>query len=89
MVRFTLLAYALLTFTHPTAIETLQILTWETKPFFYLDNDKPAGIEYDILRYFADVRGQKLEIRWVENFHLLERHLGAKAVDAVKAGRVR
>ncbi len=83
--QFTLLAYALLAFTPPAATETLRILTWETKPFFYLENDKPAGIEYDILRYFADVRGQKLEIRWVENFDELLPMLERGEADIVAA----
>jgi ABC-type amino acid transport substrate-binding protein len=53
----------------PTApSDTLRILTYEARPFFYRQDDEPAGLEYEILRFFAEARGHELQIRWVASF---------------------
>src|SRR4051812_25935709 len=43
----------------------LKVLTYETKPFFYRDaSGKPAGIEYEILDYYARSAGRPIEVHW-------------------------
>lgn len=54
--------------------ETLQVLALSSPPFFYEDNGAPAGIEYEILDYFAKTHGLELEVEYVDSFpELLER----------------
>jgi polar amino acid transport system substrate-binding protein len=66
--RFLLLPLALLFFGSTSSAETLRVLANDTRPFFYLENGQPAGLEYEILRYFAESREDVLEVVWVENF---------------------
>lgn len=47
------------------------MLTSDIEPFFYLDEGKPAGLEYEILSYFARGMGRELTIEWVEPFEEL------------------
>jgi ABC-type amino acid transport substrate-binding protein len=47
---------------------TLDVLAFETPPFFYRDRGQPAGLEYEILQYFAKSKGQTLRVVWVDQF---------------------
>ena len=53
----------------PAAAAPLRVLAYETKPFFFRGPDgQPAGIEHDILEYYAKSKGQTLEVAWTEDF---------------------
>jgi ABC-type amino acid transport substrate-binding protein len=52
----------------PARAETIRVLALESDFFFYQKNGKPAGIEYDILEYFAKSRNAELEVIWVDSF---------------------
>ncbi len=66
--RFLFLPLVLLVFASTSSAETLRVLAYETTPFFYIENDQPAGLEYEILRYFAEAQEQELEVVWVDQF---------------------
>lgn len=66
--RFLPLLLAFLFLAATAFAETLRVLTSGTKPFFYMENDQPAGLEYEILRYFAETEEKELEIISVERF---------------------
>ncbi len=66
--RFLFLPLALLVFASTSSAEALRVLAYDTTPFFYLENDQPAGLEYEILRYFAEAQEQELEVIWVDQF---------------------
>jgi polar amino acid transport system substrate-binding protein len=54
--------------------ETLRVLALSSQPFFYDDNGSPAGIEYEILSYFAKTEDLEIEVEYVDGFaKLLER----------------
>lgn len=54
--------------------ETLRVLALSSEPFFYDDNGSPAGIEYEILSYFAKTRDLEIEVEYVAAFaDLLDR----------------
>jgi polar amino acid transport system substrate-binding protein len=67
-VRYLLLPLVFIVVGPASSAETLRILANDTEPFFYLEDGEPAGLEYEILRYFAESREQDLEIIWVERF---------------------
>ncbi|HEV8238705.1 MAG TPA: transporter substrate-binding domain-containing protein [Thermoanaerobaculia bacterium] len=46
----------------------LRVLAYDTRPFFYHDGGKPAGLEYEILDYYARAKGRPLQIVWVDDF---------------------
>ena len=46
----------------------LKVLAYDTRPFFYRDGDKPAGLEYEILEYYARAKGRPLQVVWVDDF---------------------
>ena len=74
------------------AAETLRVLALDSEPFFYQKDGKLAGIEYDILDYFAKSRGATLQVEWVESFAgILERVAGgiapSCAVAVVRQGK--
>ncbi len=48
--------------------QPLRVATFEIEPFFYRDDGQPAGIDYEILEYFAESKGRDLEIYWVDAF---------------------
>jgi ABC-type amino acid transport substrate-binding protein len=52
----------------PAAAAPLRVLAWETPPFLYRQDGKPAGVEVDILEYYAKAKGQTLEVIFVEQF---------------------
>lgn len=66
--RFLFLPLALLVSTSTSSTETLRVLAYETTPFFYIENDQTAGLEYEILRYFAEAQEKELEVIWVDQF---------------------
>jgi ABC-type amino acid transport substrate-binding protein len=66
--RFLFLPLALLLFVSTSFAETLRVLANDTEPFFYLESNEPAGLEYEILRYYAESRQQEIEVIWVERF---------------------
>lgn len=55
----------------PAAAQPLRVLAFSSEPFFYLEDGAPAGLEYEILEYFARARDRQLEIVWVEQFDAL------------------
>lgn len=59
---------ACLAFAAPAQPETIRVLALESEFFFYQKNGKPAGIEYDILEYFAKSRDATLDVVWVDSF---------------------
>jgi ABC-type amino acid transport substrate-binding protein len=47
----------------------LRVVARDFEPFCYLDAEgEPAGVEYEILQYFAAAQGRELEFVWVEAF---------------------
>jgi len=50
------------------AQEPLRVVARVFEPFSYLVDGKPAGLEYEILRYFAKAKGRELEVTWVDTF---------------------
>jgi len=46
----------------------LKVLAYDTRPFFYRDGGKPAGLEYEILEYYARAKGRPLQVVWVDDF---------------------
>lgn len=51
------------------AQEPLKVVARAFEPFSYLDeNGDPAGVEYEILQYFAKSQGREIDIVWVETF---------------------
>ncbi len=72
LVVFSLLALA---FASPArTAETLRVLALESESFFYQKDGQLAGIEYDILDYFAKSRGAALQVEWSDSFAgILER----------------
>lgn len=60
--------------------EPLKILALRSEPFFYERDGHPAGIEYDILEYFAKSRNTTLDVEWVESF--------ASLLDRIEAGEM-
>ena len=54
--------------------ETLRVLALESESFFYQKDGTLAGIEHDILDYFAKSRGATLSVEWADSFAgILER----------------
>jgi ABC-type amino acid transport substrate-binding protein len=48
----------------------LKVLAHHTEAFIYQEADgKPAGIEYEILEYFARSTDREIQIQWVEDFN--------------------
>lgn len=51
------------------AAAPLRVLAYETAPFFFRGADgKPAGIEYEILDYYAKSKGQTVQVIWTDDF---------------------
>jgi len=48
--------------------QPLKVLAYDTRPFFYRDGGKPAGLEYEILEYYARAKGRPLQVVWVDDF---------------------
>ena len=67
MARFAVLCVSLILGGSASA-ETLRVLALQSEPFFYDDGGRPAGIEYDILRYFAKTRGAELDVEYAASF---------------------
>jgi polar amino acid transport system substrate-binding protein len=54
--------------------EVIRVLALESESFFYQKDGKLAGIEHDILDYFAKSRGATLKVEFAEDFAgILER----------------
>ena len=49
----------------------LKVLTYETKPFFYKDGGHPAGLEYEILEYYAKTSGRSLDVHWTTSWETI------------------
>jgi ABC-type amino acid transport substrate-binding protein len=77
-------AYTLLP---PAAVAagTLRVLSYETRPFAYFEDGKPAGIEMEILDYFARSRGDELDVTFVDHWETLTDRLLAGEGDLVAA----
>ena len=63
----------------------LRVLTTELPPFFYMEDGEPAGIEYEILTYYAKANELELEIQWVGHWPELFPALEAGKGDLVAA----
>jgi ABC-type amino acid transport substrate-binding protein len=64
--------------------QSLHVLAYETKPFSYREPDgTPAGLEIDILKYFARGSGRSLEIEWADDWDLLVERMVAGDADIV------
>ena len=48
--------------------QPVKVLAYETRPFFYRDGGKPAGLEFEILDYYARTKGRPLQVVWVDDF---------------------
>lgn len=68
-----------------SADEPLRVLAYASPPFFYLDNDEPAGLEYEILNYFAEAEDRQLEIHWLDDFPAFTSKLEQGEVDIAAA----
>lgn len=65
MRRLALFGCLLLVAAAPGLAEPIRVFAHETAPFFYRDETgQPAGLEYEILDYYARASGRPLEIRW-------------------------
>lgn len=74
LVAFALTLSLSATATPQQQAEPLHVLAFSSEPFFYQKDGAPAGIELEILQYFAKSREMTLEIEWVSSFpELLER----------------
>jgi ABC-type amino acid transport substrate-binding protein len=69
----------------PAAAGTLRVLSYETPPFAWDDDGKLVGIEIEILDYFADSRGDKLEVVFAEAWETLPDRLARGEGDLVAA----
>lgn len=64
-----LLALALSATAAGGAAAPLRVLAYETNPFYFRGPDgQPAGIEHEILQYYAKTKGQTLEVTWTDDF---------------------
>lgn len=57
-----------LTVASPVGAESLRVLALESPSFFYQEDGRYTGIEYDILEYFAKSRNATLQIELVDDF---------------------
>lgn len=63
-----------LSFAGGASAETLRVLALSSQPFFHEVNGAHAGIEYEILSYFAKARDLDIEVEYVSSFpEMLER----------------
>ena len=65
--------------------EPLRVLAYSSPGFFQQGESGPTGIEYDLLRYYADSTERVLEIIWVEQFQDLIPRLIAGDGDLISA----
>ena len=72
----------------PGAAAPLRVLAYETTPFFFRGpGGEPAGIEYEILQYFAKTKGQTLQVVWTADFEGILSRVAKGDVD-VAAGTI-
>lgn len=50
------------------AAEALRVVAYETEPYLYRVDGRPAGFELEILEYLAKATGKTLELVWVDRF---------------------
>ena len=75
----------------------LRVLAYETKPFFFRGADgKPAGIEHEILEYYAKSKGRALQVTWTDDFESIlprvergEAHVAAATITITPERRQR
>lgn len=74
---------SLLVLTVPVSVEaeTLKVLALQSESFFYENDGKPAGVEHDILEYFAKSTNATLDIEWVSSFPSLLERIGKGEAD--------
>lgn len=68
---FVAVAFSCLTATGEEVLpdESLRVIAYPIEPFFYLDEEgNPAGLEYEILRSFAESSSLKIDVQWTEVF---------------------
>ena len=65
--------------------EVLRVLAYRSPGFFTVDDEGPAGVEYELLQYYADRHERELEIVWVEEFEDLIPRLLAGDGDLISA----
>lgn len=68
------------------AAAPLKVLAYETRPFFYRGADgKPAGIEYEILEYFAKAKGHTLQVAFTQDFEQIMPKIARGEADVAAA----
>lgn len=70
-----------------SSAETLKVLALRSDAFFYEKNGRMAGIEYEILQYFAKSREAELSVEWVASFADLLERVGQGEAD-IAAGTI-
>ena len=78
---------SLLALCAPASAETLKVLALRSEPFYYEKDGRPAGIEHDILEYFAKSRNATLDIEFVDSFSALLERVQTKEAD-IAAGTI-
>jgi ABC-type amino acid transport substrate-binding protein len=70
LVRPALLGCLLLTLARPSPGQApaIKVLAYETPSFFEHGGGKPAGLEYELLEYYARSKGRQLQVTWVTDF---------------------
>ncbi|HEV8630137.1 MAG TPA: transporter substrate-binding domain-containing protein [Thermoanaerobaculia bacterium] len=55
----------------PASPPPLEVLAYDTPHFFFHQDGKPAGLEFEILQYYAKAKGQTLHVIWVDKFETM------------------
>ena len=71
--------------TQVDSMEPLRVLAYNSRGFFCQGESGPSGVEYDLLRYYADRNGRTLEVIWVDQFEDLIPRLIAGDGDLISA----
>ena len=69
----------------PSRAETLRVAALETPPFLYMQGGHPAGLEFEILDYFAKAQGLELEVQFIKEFDQVLKRLEAGEFDLAAA----
>jgi polar amino acid transport system substrate-binding protein len=69
----------------PAAAAPLRVLAYQTEPFFYSSGGKPAGLEFEILEYYAKATGRTLEVTWTDQFETIVETVANGQVDIAAA----
>ncbi|HXV59415.1 MAG TPA: transporter substrate-binding domain-containing protein [Vicinamibacteria bacterium] len=84
--RLSVLLFTLSLSSH-AASETLRVIALSSERFFFEENGRLRGIEYEILDYFAKSRDATLAVEWVDSFSDLLPRIEAGKAD-IAAGTI-